>query len=134
VIDQGATNALGILAAVLDAAREVGAIALLELGEVGQGQRAILFGDAGDVGAGVVDPGLFRFRHLGEEGDVGLDAGTVRGEAAARQTQGCRGAPFRQSAAWPVCSEPALPLFRSWLGPSADLVRSLCYIDDLAIL
>ncbi len=50
-------------------------------------QRSVLLGDAGDVGAGVVDPDVLGRLALGEEDDVGLDALAVRRERAARQPQ-----------------------------------------------
>ena len=46
----------------LAAAVRVGAVALLELGEMRRRQRAVLLGDAGDVGAGVVNPDRLRRR------------------------------------------------------------------------
>ena len=78
---------LGVGFLALGLAVGIGAVALLELGEVLGHERAVFLGDAGDVGAGVVDPGPLGGIALGEEDDVGLDALAVGGERAARQPQ-----------------------------------------------
>ena len=59
------------------------------------GEGAVFLGDAGYVGAGVVDPDLLGGVALGEEDDVGLGAGTVGAEGAVGQAQdGVQGAVF----------------------------------------
>src|SRR5262245_20976219 len=71
----------------LGPAVRVGTEALLELGEMFACERAVLLCDAGDVGAGVVDPRGFGRWAFGEKDKVGLDALAVGRERAARQPQ-----------------------------------------------
>src|SRR6185369_12579830 len=65
----------------------VGAEAGLELGEVLGREGPVLFGDARDVGAAIVDPDVLRRVAAGEVDDVGFDALAVGGEGAAGQAE-----------------------------------------------
>ena len=56
--------------------------AFLKFGEMLGSERAVFLGYPRDIGAGVVDPNLLRGEAFGEEDDICLGAGTVRGEGA----------------------------------------------------
>lgn len=65
----------------------IGAKAFFEFGEIFGSEGTIFFGDAGDVGARVVNPDLFGGVAPGEKDDVGFDALAVGRECAAGQAE-----------------------------------------------
>ena len=80
-----------LFAAVLPFALSVGvvAVASLEILEHGGDEGTALFGDAGEVGPAVVDPGVFGVHALPEEDHVGLHSLAVGGEGAVGEAQEC---------------------------------------------
>ena len=78
-----------LFAAVCPFALSVGvvAVASLEILEHGGNEGPVFFGDAGDVGPAVVDPGVFGFHALPEEDHVGLHSLAVGGEGAVGEAQ-----------------------------------------------
>src|SRR5688572_6997937 len=77
----------GVGGVAFGAAVGVSAVARLELLEVSGREGAVLLGDAWHIGPAVVNPSVFRTVPLREEDDVGLHAGAVGRERAAREAQ-----------------------------------------------
>ena len=85
-----ATEAAGlaqVFALRLALAVRVGAVALLELGEVLRAERSVLLRDARDVAPRVEDPDILSRTAFLEEDHVRLHSLAVRSERAARQSQ-----------------------------------------------